>query len=160
MSRVENPGPSRMPDRLQAYLDGLTKTAGHADRVVPTENYTKGLMLPIERKSEEPMAARPTPGHVRQMHQSLHHIVADASWSDEVLLNQVRRQVLPAVTRKLPPPPGLSMTQASPKRERIRSQSRANIAVSWQAGELPLGGERVACHRAGQYSGNVSALSS
>jgi SRSO17 transposase len=85
---------SRQPERLQAYLDGLTQVAGHADRVVPIENYTKGLMLPIERKSVEPMAARLAPGNVRQMHQSLHHIVADAPWSDDALLEQVRRQVL------------------------------------------------------------------
>jgi SRSO17 transposase len=91
---------SRQPERLQAYLDGLTRVAGHADRVVPIENYTKGLMLPIERKSVEPMAARLAPGNVRQMHQSLHHIVADAAWSDDALLEQVRRQVLPAMTKK------------------------------------------------------------
>jgi SRSO17 transposase len=77
---------SRQPDRLQAYLDGLTRVAGHVDRVIPIENYTKGLMLPIERKSVEPMAARLAPGNVCQMHQSLHHIVADAPWSDEALL--------------------------------------------------------------------------
>src|SRR5271169_5093471 len=86
--------------RLQAYLVGLTEAAGHLDRRVPIENYTKGLMLPIERKSVEPMAARLAPGNVRQMHQSLHHIVADAPWSDVALLEQVRLQVLPAMTRK------------------------------------------------------------
>jgi SRSO17 transposase len=63
------------------------------------ENYTKGLMLSIERKSIEPMAARLAPGHVRQMHQCLHHIVADAAWSDSDILREVRRQVLPAMTR-------------------------------------------------------------
>jgi SRSO17 transposase len=57
-------------------------------------------MLPIERKSVEPMAARLAPGNVRQMHQSLHHIVADAAWSDDALLKQVRCQVLPTMTRK------------------------------------------------------------
>jgi SRSO17 transposase len=46
---------SRQGERLQVYLDGLTKAAGHADRVVPIENYTKGLLLPIERKSVEPI---------------------------------------------------------------------------------------------------------
>ena len=100
MSRAEKPAPSRMPDRLQAYLDGLTQVAGHADRVVPIENYTKGLLLPIERKSVEPMAARLAPGRVRQMHQSLHHIVAGAPWSDEAILRRVREQVLPAMTRR------------------------------------------------------------
>src|SRR6202051_1839744 len=87
-------------ERFDAYLDVLTQAAGHADRVIPIENYTKGLMLPIERKSIEPMAARLAPGKVRQMHQSLHHTVADAAWSDAAVLRQVRNQVLPAMTRK------------------------------------------------------------
>lgn len=100
MSRAEKPDPSRMSHRLQAYLDGLTEVAGHADRVVPIENYTKGLLLPIERKSVEPMAARLAPGRVRQMHQSLHHIVAEAPWNDEAILRRVREQVLPAMTRR------------------------------------------------------------
>jgi SRSO17 transposase len=90
----------RQAERLRAYLDGLTAAAGHADRRVPMENYTKGLMLPIERKSIEPMAARLDAGNVRQMHQSLHHVVADAAWSDDALLKQVRRQVLSGMMRK------------------------------------------------------------
>src|SRR5580700_7098142 len=98
MSR-QQPNFSTQPQRLQAYLDGLTQAAGHADRVVPMESYTKGLMLPIERKSVEPMAARLAPGNVRQMHQSLHHIVAEAAWSDDALLKQVRSQVLPVMKR-------------------------------------------------------------
>ncbi len=73
---------SGQSERLQSYLDTLTRCAGHADRMVPMENYTKGLLLPLERKSVEPMAARLAPDNVRQMHQSLHHIVADADWSD------------------------------------------------------------------------------
>ena len=99
MSR-QQPRFSRQAERFQVYLDGLARAAGHADRVIPIENYTKGLMLPIERKSVEPMAARLAPGNVSRMHQSLHHIVADAAWSDEALLKQVRSQVLPAMTRK------------------------------------------------------------
>jgi len=64
------------------------------------KSYTKGLFLPIERKSVEPMAARLAPGQVRQMHQSLHHVVAEAGWSDQAVLGQVLGQVLPAMTRK------------------------------------------------------------
>jgi SRSO17 transposase len=90
------------PERLATYLDRLSQVAGHADRIVPMQNYTKGLFLPIERKSVEPMAARLAPANVRQMHQSLHHIVAEAAWSDAALLREVRRQVLPAMTRKHP----------------------------------------------------------
>jgi SRSO17 transposase len=49
------------------------------------------LLLPGERKSVEPMAARLAPDNVRRMHQSLHHLVADAPWNDEEMLAEVRR---------------------------------------------------------------------
>jgi SRSO17 transposase len=100
--RARREGSTSQPERLAAYLDHLTQAAGHADRVVPMQRYTKGLFLPIERKSVEPMAARLAPGNVRQMHQSLHHLVAEAAWSDKALLGEVRRQVLPAMTRQHP----------------------------------------------------------
>ena len=57
----------------------------------PLKNYCTGLLLPGERKSVEPMAARLAPDNVRRMHQSLHHLVADAPWNDEEMLGQVRR---------------------------------------------------------------------
>jgi SRSO17 transposase len=45
------------------------------------------------------MAARLAPDNVRQMHQSLHHVVADSPWDDELVLRQVRQSVLPAMER-------------------------------------------------------------
>jgi len=89
------PGPQQK--RLAAYLDGLAQAAGHADRHAPLKNYCTGLLLPGERKSVEPMAARLAPDNVRRMHQSLHHLVADAPWNDAALLARVREQVLPAM---------------------------------------------------------------
>jgi SRSO17 transposase len=80
-------------------MDGLAHAAGHADRAVPLKNYCTGLLLPGERKSEEPMAARLAPRNVRRMHQSLHHLVADAPWSDDEVLRQVRTAVLPAMQK-------------------------------------------------------------
>jgi DDE superfamily endonuclease len=82
-----------------AYIEGLADAAGHADRHSPLRNYCTGLLLPGERKSVEPMAARLAPDNVRRMHQSLHHLVADAPWSDEEMLAQVRRQVLPVMQK-------------------------------------------------------------
>jgi SRSO17 transposase len=61
-----------------------------------------GLILPGERKSVEPMAVRLSPDNVRRMHQSLHHLVADAPWSDEQMLEQVRQQVVPAMQKNGP----------------------------------------------------------
>ena len=48
------------------------------------------------------MAARLAGNDVRRMHQSLHHLVADAPWNDEEMLAQVRRQVLPAMQKHGP----------------------------------------------------------
>src|SRR5277367_7126755 len=88
--------------RLAVYLDRLAEAAGHADRGVPLRLYCTGLLLPGERKSVEPMAARLAPNNVRRMHQSLHHVVADAPWSDESLLDRCLDFVLPAMLRQEP----------------------------------------------------------
>jgi SRSO17 transposase len=64
------------------------------------KNYCKGLLLPGERKSIEPMAARLDSESVQPMRQSLHHLVAKARWSDDAVLEQVRQQVLPAMQKQ------------------------------------------------------------
>jgi SRSO17 transposase len=94
------PGPQQK--RLAVYLDGLAQATGHADRIIPLKNYCTGLLLEGARKSVEPMAARLAPDNVRRMHQSLHHLVADAPWSDEDVLAQVRSYVLAAMKRQGP----------------------------------------------------------
>src|SRR6201984_3858019 len=83
-------------------MDGLATTAGHEDRHAPLKNYCKGLLLPGERKSIEPMAARLDPENVQSMRQSLHHLVAKAPWSDETLLDEVRNHALPAMQKQGP----------------------------------------------------------
>ncbi len=83
-------------------MEGLAQAAGHADRAVPLKNYCTGLLLPGERKSVEPMAARLAPANVGRIHQSLHHVVADAPWSDAAVLRQVRSAVLPAMQKRGP----------------------------------------------------------
>src|SRR5918911_1892633 len=83
-------------------MEGRAIAAGHEDRHTPLKNYCKGLLLPGERKSIEPMAARLDPKHVQQMRQSMHHLVAKAPWSDAVMLGQVRDYVLPAMRKQGP----------------------------------------------------------
>lgn len=100
MGASSAPGPQEK--RLAAYMQGLAKAAGHADREKPLKAYCAGLLLPGERKSVEPMAARLAPDNVRRTHQSLHHLVAHAPWSDDALLEKVRESVLPRMTRKAP----------------------------------------------------------
>ena len=100
MGKATAPGPQQR--RFAAYIEGLAEAAGHADRQVPLKNYCTGLLLPGERKSVEPMAARLAPDKVRRMHQSLHHVVADAPWSDEVVLDRCLDSVLPAMLKQAP----------------------------------------------------------
>src|SRR3954453_17719620 len=88
--------------RLDSYLDGLASALGHAAREEPFRSYCIGLLLDGERKSVEPMAARLDPERVQAKHQSLHHFVAQAMWSDSAVLEAVRRHVLPALERQGP----------------------------------------------------------
>ena len=83
-------------------MDGLATAAGHQDRHEPLRNYCKGLLLPGERKSIEPMAARLDPEDTQPMRQSLHHLVAKAPWSDAVVLEQVRNHVLSTMQKPGP----------------------------------------------------------
>jgi SRSO17 transposase len=94
------PGPQER--RFAAYIEGLANAAGHEDRQVPLKNYCKGLLLPGERKSIEPMAARLDSENTQAMRQSLHHLVAKAPWSDDLVLEQVRHSVLPAMQKHGP----------------------------------------------------------
>jgi SRSO17 transposase len=81
--------------RFEQYLDHLAQGLGHADRRAGLEGYCTGLMLPLSRKSEEPMAAGLDPLHVSSRHQALHHFVAKADWSDEDMLRRVCQWVVP-----------------------------------------------------------------
>ena len=88
--------------RFAAYLESLARAAKHADRSEPLKNYCRGLLLPLERKSVEPMAARLEPRKVRQAHQSLHRLVATSPWDDHAVLAAVRSRTLAAMTKKSP----------------------------------------------------------
>jgi SRSO17 transposase len=88
--------------RFEAYLDRMSVAVGHADRREPLRAYLSGLLLPGERKSVEPMAARIDPLHVRARHQSLHHFVAQAPWQERDLLRVARDYALAAFERHAP----------------------------------------------------------
>ena len=85
--------------RFKHYVDEIAAAVDHADRRKPLEAYLTGLLLPGERKSVEPMAARIDPRHVGAQHQSMHHFVANAEWNDAVVLRIARTQVLDAMER-------------------------------------------------------------
>jgi SRSO17 transposase len=88
--------------RFAAYVEGLSSVIGRSNRAGPLRDYCTGLMLPGERKSVEPMAARTAPARTAAQHQSLLHFVGIATWSDEQVLARVRAMVLPAIEKDGP----------------------------------------------------------
>src|SRR3989338_83271 len=87
-------------NELESYTEHLSQALGHTDRHKGLADYCRGLMLPIERKSVEPMAAHVDPRQVSAKHQSLHHFVAKSDWSDDLVLARVRDWVLPHMKLK------------------------------------------------------------
>ena len=81
--------------QFDEYMAHLCEGLGYATRHRSLIDYCSGLMLPIARKSVEPLAAHADPRHVPAKHQALHHFVANAPWSDRVLLDRVRSYVEP-----------------------------------------------------------------
>lgn len=136
--------------RFAAYLDGLAQAAGHLDRGDPLKSYCKGLLLPGERKSVEPMAARLAPENVRRMHQSLHHLVADAPWSDEAMLERVRGYTLGAMRKREPVVAWIVDDTGFPKKGKesvgvahqycgqLGKQENCRVAVSWSVSTAAL----------------------
>ena len=85
---------------FERYINHLCEALGHQDRHAGFADYSRGLMLPIERKSVEPLAAHTDPLHVSAKHQSLHHLVAQSEWSDTAVLGCVRDWVMPRLGQK------------------------------------------------------------
>ena len=83
--------------RFRSFVERLSEAVGHRDRDEPLRAYCMGLMLPGDRKSVEPMAARIAPRRVGALHQAMHHFVANAPWSAEALLGAVRDWALPKI---------------------------------------------------------------
>jgi SRSO17 transposase len=82
-------------ERFEQYMQHLSGGLGHSDRHAGLRGYCTGLMLPLDRKSVEPMAASLDPLHASAKHQALHHFVSQAEWSDEELLRRVAQWVVP-----------------------------------------------------------------
>jgi len=90
-------------------------------------------MLPGERKSVEPMAARTAPARTAAQHQSLLHFVGVATWSDEGVLAKVREMVLPAIEKDGRIEAWIIDDTSFPKQGK---HSDTSIGAARQAGEL------------------------
>ena len=115
--------------RFASYVEALGAVLGHADRHAPMRDYCLGLMMPLARKSVEPLAAVTAPATVAAKHQSLLHFVGNAPWPDRAMLTKslpsrkrgweswcCRRSSVAGRSR-----PGSSTTRAFPRRGGTRS---------------------------------------
>src|SRR5215213_6079930 len=141
-------------ERFGNYVERLGDVLGHADRRQPLRAYCTGLLLPGERKSLEPMAARVEPFRVGAAHQSLHHFVAKAAWDDDALLAAVRAYALPALLGRgpvrawivddtgLPKKGGLSVGVAGQYCGQLGKRENCQVAVTLsvanEAASLPV----------------------
>lgn len=112
--------------RFDHYIDRLAKAVGHADRQAPLAAYLTGLLLPGERKSVEPMAAKVDPRHVSRAHQSMHHFVANAPWEARELLAVARDYALAQLERHAPIGAWVIDDTGIPKK------GRHSVGVAWQ----------------------------
>ena len=74
-------GPGAWVARLDAWLVPFLAALPRAEQRRWAPFYVRGLLLPGERKSVEPIAARVCPGQVQQ----LHHFVSASTWPHERL---------------------------------------------------------------------------
>jgi SRSO17 transposase len=88
--------------RFAEFAAGLASTIGNRVRGRHLKEYCTGLLLPGERKSVEPIAAKIAPAQACAAHQSLLHFVNEAEWPDERMLAKVCQMVLPAIERHGP----------------------------------------------------------
>lgn len=77
----------------------LAEAVGHTDRATPVRDYCTGLLLPIKRKTMQPMAAAVAPDRATAKHQSLQRFITDAPRRDEPVLKVAREYALPALER-------------------------------------------------------------
>lgn len=94
--------PGTPSSRFEDYVTQLGTALGHADRLEPLRAYVTGLLLPGDRKSVEPMAAKIDPRKVSARHQSMHHFVASAPWDERALLAIARDYALEQLERHAP----------------------------------------------------------
>jgi SRSO17 transposase len=77
--------------RFHAYMEGLIEAlrgvhwCGQASTLCA---YCTGLLLPNERKSMEPMAARVDPEHVEALHHAMYQFLANSPWPSSILVRK------------------------------------------------------------------------
>jgi DDE superfamily endonuclease len=97
--KTNEPSQPTREQRFAQYVALLSEAVDRPDRAEPLRDYCTELLLPIARKSIEPIAAEVAPGKVPAKHQSLQQFITDAPRRDQPLLGVARQYALPALLR-------------------------------------------------------------
>jgi len=82
----------RSIDEFPEFLEPLVAQLGRSERREGATLYVQGLLVPGERKSIEPMAAR-----VGADSQKLQQFIADSPWDEQEVWRAIRREVVPVM---------------------------------------------------------------
>ena len=147
-------------ERFTASVETLAEVIGHADRAAPLPDYCRGLLLPGERKSVEPIAAVRAPARVSAKHQSLRHFVANAPWSNQRVLGRIHKLSLPIIEGSGAIEAWIIDDTGFPKIRSSLARGGAPVLRSTrQAGQLPDCGQPVAGQSCGAPADRLAPLS-
>lgn len=77
---------------FRKFIEPLVGNIGRSERREGAALYVEGLLMPGERKSIEPMAAR-----LRVDKQKLQQFITDSPWDPELLWTEIRKEVIPTL---------------------------------------------------------------
>ena len=141
--------------RIDQYMGHLSSGLGHLDRHARFKGYCTGLMLPLARKSVEPMAARVDP-----MHTSARYQAYITSWPRRTgpITRCCVRSVIGSCRRwtSAGAVGGSSTTRGSRRRASTRGSGLAILRDAGHPGQLPCRDEHVAGVRTGQRAAGVA----
>ena len=92
-------------ERFDEFISHLSNDLHHANWFGRDEilcGYCRGLLIPGERKSMEPIAARMDPEHAQASREAVQQLITDSKWDYEALLRSVREYCLPVLLRTGP----------------------------------------------------------
>ena len=89
-------------ERFDLFIDQIYKDLHHANWCGRREvlfGYCRGLLLPKERKSMEPIAVRMAPEHAQASREAVQQFITDSNWDYQALLRSAREFALPMLLR-------------------------------------------------------------
>ena len=129
-------------ERFGAYVGGLTRVIGHADRAAPLKGYCTGLLAAEGRRSVEPMAAVTAPAGVSRSTRSF-CISSPTPHGRRDRVGQGAGDGVAGDRAARPIEAWIIDTRRSPSRQALGRRAPSVLRPARQAGQLSGGGDAV-----------------